>query len=112
MDVYEWKSRKNIKLFTSPAALVNSNVADEDVLTDPLGPVNQVTLFQVGVTPYQLPDVCSNIKFGKRTTIQLAPGGTSTYMMPRKKNKWISGFEDKDSSTFSFDGWTEGYYLW
>lgn len=108
VDIYEYKCRKNIKLFTSPSALYNSNVLDEDLLTNPLGPIQQVLLTQVGVTPYQIPDLCKNLKFGKKTTVQLAPLGTANYKMARRKNRWISGLKVRDSGTFSFDGWTEG----
>ena len=107
IDIYEYKVRKNTSTFNTPDSLVLSNISDEDLLTETL-PAAQVTLNNVGATPYQLPDVCKNLKFGKRTTIQLAPGGTSTFTMARKKNKWISGLKVRDNTGFAFGGWTEG----
>jgi len=108
VDIYEWKVRRNLKIFTSPSALYNSNVLDEDLLTNPLGPIQQVLLTQLGVTPYQIPDLCKNLLFGKKTTIQLGPLGTSNYLMARRKNKWVTGLKVRDSGTFAHDGWTEG----
>lgn len=111
VEIYEWKVRKNIKIYVSPGALLTSNIADEDILTDPVGPVNQINMTSVGTTPYQIPDLCSNLRFGKKTTIQLAPGGTSSYVLARKKNRWIKGLKVRDSISFSFDGWTEGLFF-
>lgn len=111
VDLYEWKVRKGVTIFTSPSALINSNVLDEDILTDPLAVTNQISLGSIGATPYQIPDLCKNLKFGKRTTIQIAPGGTTTYTMARKKNRWISGLKVRDSTSFAFHGWTEGILI-
>lgn len=108
VEIYEWKVRRNISVFTSPGALLASNVADEDLLTDPLFANTGISLVNLTATPYQIPDLCKNLKFGKKTTVQLAAGGTSTYTMARKKNKWISGLKIRDKASFAYDGWTEG----
>lgn len=107
VDIYEWKTRRGVD-FLSPNAMLSSNIADEDILTDPAGPAGNVNLNEVGVSPYQISEVCKNMKFGKKTTILLGPGGTSNYTMARKKNRWLSGIKVRDHTSFAYDGWTEG----
>lgn len=108
VEIYEYRTRRGISIYTSPVALVNAMVADEPVLIDPLGGASQIQMEQVGVTPYQIPSLCKNLKFGKKTTMQVQGGQTATYTMARKKKRWLTGQKVADSGTFAFDGWTEG----
>jgi len=109
LDIYEYKVRRNIASYLNPAALVTSMLAEEDILQDPAtaGEI-AISLGQIGVTPYQLPNLCKNLQFGRKTTILVDPGKTATYTLARKRKRWLTGQKVIDSVSFAQDGWTEG----
>lgn len=108
LEIHEYKVRTGANQFASPSAMYNSAVADEEVLTDPSATAGKIELWQLNASPYQIPDLCKFLKFGKKTTIALNPLGYASYTLARKKNKWISGKRIRDSDSFAYPGWTEG----
>lgn len=109
VDVYEWKARKNV---TNPSvsmpALQAQLEGQEEILEETVGTPTQMNLTDLGISPYQIPAYLKILQFGKKTTIQLAPSGTSKYTMARKKNRWISGEKILDQAGCMLAGWTEG----
>ena len=80
MEVYEWKTRRDNKSYLSPDTMLSTETGFEEILQDPNTlSESPITMANVGASPYQIPDFCRNFIFGKKTTFQLAPGGTSTY---------------------------------
>lgn len=110
VEIYEYKMKKGINITaTSLTTLITGEEAEERVLEDQeAGTVLDINMTDLNATPYMLGAVSKYVTWGKKTTIQLAAGGTSKYVMARKKNKWISGDKIKEHESWAVPGWTEG----
>lgn len=113
IDIYEFSCRKVASAtdLISPDQLVGEMEADEELLTETVGVPLMLSLGNVGVTPFQIPSLCRNLKFGKKTSIMLQPSGSSKYVMARKKNRWLRGQQAADTASWVQPGWTEGCFF-
>lgn len=112
VTIYEYKTRGGMATYTDFDALLAQMLGEEEVLNDP-GAIGEIaiTLNQLGITPYQLTNVCKNIIIGKKTVVLLEAGKAMTYTMARKKKKWLTGQKVVDRASYALRGWTEGIII-
>lgn len=90
-------------------ALLTDAFNEEDILQDPSTATEvAISLGQVGVTPFQLTNVCKSLIFGRKTSMLVDIGKSATYTLARKKKRWLTGSKVVNSISVAMEGWTEG----
>lgn len=111
LDVYEFYTRADNMPYTSTGSIFGNADADTPII----GAGASLGVGTRGVTPFELPVFCENIKILKKVKYFLPTGNSGTFQMKNRKIKELWGSDIGDVSggvghgkIFHRNGWTKG----